>query len=331
MKPTPVVLATLALDEHRQALVREALAGAAELVCLADVAPHQRMEMLARADALLCRHTGRELQPGEAAAVRQARVIQFINAGLDFVPLHEFPPEIPIASNRGAWAAPIAEHTMAMCLAASKRLVAQHLALSCGEFNQFAMNRELAGAVCGILGLGGIGSAVARLAKAFGMQVFGVNRRGASETPVDRLGTLDDLDDLLRESDVLVVSLPLTAQTDGLLGRAQLALMKRDATLVNVARGEIVDQSALYERLVDCPGFTACIEAWWVEPTRHGSFKVERPFFDLPNFIGSPHNSASVPSAFDTALQRAVENVRGVLQGEPARNLVSIEERAGRT
>lgn len=318
---------TYDMDERGRGLVAQELAGAAQAIFLTDLDDAARGDALRHADAVLARST-RELRAGELALLQHIKLLQFVTAGIDHVPLADLPQGVPVASNAGAYAEPMAEHAMAMALAAAKRLLTEHAALTRGEFNQFARNRMLAGGVCGILGFGGIGVAVARLARAFGMQVHAINRRGHTDEAIDWIGTPEQLDALLSAADLLIVSTPLTPATLGLLGAQQLARMKPNAILVNVARGEIIDEPALFARLQANPQFTACIDAWWVEPVRHGTFRMDYPFLTLPNVIGSPHNSAAaVAGSGVTGLRRALGNIRRVLAGEPPLHLVGVQDR----
>ena len=323
----PTLVVTYPMNPGDRAVLVDALAGAAEPVYLADLDDSGRAAALRDATILLARNTAKELRGEESALIGNARLIQFVNAGIDFVPTKSLPPALPVASNGGAYAEPMAEHALAMALAAAKRLLVEHNALTRGEFNQHKRNRSLSGRVCGILGFGGIGEATARLMRAIGMRVHAINRRGASEEPTDWIGSIDQLDALLAVSDVLVISTPLTPQTLGLLGARELGLMKEDAILVNLARGEVIDEAALFAHLQAHPNFVACIDAWWIEPVRHGHFRMDHPFLTLPNVIGSPHNSASVPGTSAAALRRAAVNVHRVLAGEPARYVLAPHER----
>ena len=324
----PLLVVTFEPGEAGRAAIAAELDGGGEVRYLPALDGPARREALAAATALFARNTGTELRPGEAALVAGARLVQFLTAGVDFIPLHELPPGVPVAANAGAYAEPMAEHALAMALAAAKRLLPEHAALARGEFNQFAPNRMLAGGICGILGFGGIGVATARLMRGLGMRIHAVRRSGATGEPVDWIGTPDRLDEPLAASDVLVVSLPLTRATRGMIGARELGLMKPDAILVNLARGEVIDEAALYAHLVAAPGFTACIDAWWVEPVRHGAFRMDHPFVQLPNVIGSPHNSGSVRGQGEVALRRAAANCARALRGERPLHLLGEDERA---
>ncbi|MDX2157278.1 MAG: NAD(P)-dependent oxidoreductase [Hyphomicrobiaceae bacterium] len=327
MSNLPILLVTLEADPASRHVIEAEVAGAAQVVYLADLPAAARAGALASAAVLLSRNTAKELAAAEPTLLAGARLVQFVTAGVDYVPLADFPPGLAVAANGGAYAEPMAEHALAMTLAALKRLPVEHEKLARREFDQFRSNRMLAGSVVGILGFGGIGIATARLMRALGARVHAVNRSGRTDEPVDWIGTEKQLPALLAASDVLLLSLPLTPATNGLIGAAELVAMKPDAVLVNLARGEIVDEAALFAHLQAHPGFTACIDAWWVEPVRHGRFEMGHDFTSLPNVIASPHNSASVKDWRHVALRRAVGNARRALVGERPANLVPPADR----
>jgi glycerate dehydrogenase len=322
------LVATYALTERERAVATETLADTAALVCLTDLAGPARAAALRGAGAVLARNIAHELHPGEVALIGGARLIQFVTAGVDFIPIRQLPPALPAAANRGAYAEPMAEHAAAMALAAAKRLFVEHAALADGQFNQFTPNRMLRGGVCGILGFGGIGRATAQLMRGLGMRIHAINRRGtADDEPVDWMGSPEQLDRLLAAADLLVICTPLTRATERLIDKRALDHMKPHAILINLARGEIIDEAALFAHLTANPSFTACIDAWWIEPIRHGAFRMNQPFLSLPNVIGSPHNSASVAGWREEALRRAVANCKRALAGEPPLHLINGDER----
>lgn len=324
---TPSVVVSFKLDPAAHAVLAEAIAVAAHITALPGLDATARRAALERADIVLARHPRRELTPQDIAAMGAVRLIQLMTAGIDFVAPDDLPAGVPVASNAGAYSEPMAEHALALTLAAAKRLLVEHAALGHGAFHQFTPNRMLRGMVCGILGYGGIGQATARLMRGFGVSIHAINRSGISQDAVDWIGTSTQLDALLKVSDVLLVSTPLTRATQGLIGRRELGLMKDDAILVNLARGEIIDEAALFDHLQTHPAFTACIDVWWVEPVRHGTFRMDHPFTALPNVIGSPHNSASVRDTASMALRMAGMNCRRHLTGERVLNLVRPEDR----
>ena len=304
------------------------LDGVAKVTYLSET-EGRRGEALASADAFLAWVLGAELGPDELAQLGSGSLIQLMSAGVDRVPFEQIPDGVAVASNAGAYAEPMAEHVLALALALAKRLPQEHAALARGVFDQETPTRSIRGSLVGILGFGGIGQASARLFQGLGARVHAIARSGRTDAAVERIGTMEDLDALLGEADIVVVSLPLTRATDGLIARRELSLMKPDAILVNVARAAIIDEDALYEHLESNPSFSAGIDAWWQEPRGQGAFATRRPFLELPNVIGSPHNSAMVAGSLTESAARASDNVARHLRGEPVRNLVDRSDYVG--
>ncbi len=303
------LLVTMPVEPEQRETTEAELSAAIDCQYLEDLDGDERAGAVADADGLLSQVPHDELDQEELDRLHADQVMQVVLAGVDHLPLDQLPDGLVIQNNAGAHAEPIAEHVLAMYFALSKRLRIEHQKLQAGEFDQFRPNRRVDGSTCGIVGFGGIGQATARLLQSVGVSVCAINRSGEAETPVAFLGTPDDLEYVLRRVDGLVLSAPLTPETRSLIGREQLRWLPDDGVVINIARGELIDQAALYEHLQDNPTFQAGIDAWWTEPIRHGSFEMAYPFLDLPNVIGSPHNAAQVLGISDQSLQQAVQNV----------------------
>lgn len=254
------------------------------------------------------------------------KFMQLLSAGYDHLNFEMFPQSCVIAANQGAYAIPMAEHTIAMLLACVKKLRAYHATLSAGKFEQLnSFTKPIHGSTLGIIGFGSIGKETARLMKPFQVKIIALNTSGLTTEPVDFIGTLKDLDYLLRHSDYVVVSIPLTTATEALIGKRELELMKNDAVFINVARGPIIKEKDLYEHLKTHPDFYAAIDAWWIEPFKFGEFKIHYPFFELPNLLGSPHNSALVKGWELEGAKKTAENVARYLNNQQVKGIISRE------
>ena len=320
------IVITYNASPQEQLLFRGVLGGEASLTFLGELSCAQREEALKHATILLSWNFPREILPKDYSSLKRVAFIQLVTAGADHMPFADLPSRILVASNPGAYAAPMAEHVLAMTLALVKRILPEHQKLRNGIFDDSTLNRSLSGMTAGIIGFGGAGRYTATLMRAFGMHIYAINQSGKSGETTDFIGTLTNLEHVLRESDVVVISLPLTRTTSGLIGKRELEWMKTDAILVNVARGPILDEEALYNHLRNHNTFQVGIDTWWIEPLRGEAFRMEYPFLELPNVLGSPHNSALVSDVIEDAARKAAENVKHFLHGEKIIGLVRRED-----
>jgi phosphoglycerate dehydrogenase-like enzyme len=212
----------------------------------------------------------------------------------------------------------IAEYVMMTILALERRLFQQDRDLrqglwagSCVQGPPLAT--EVIGKTLGILGFGHIGQQVARLAKAFDMEIRSL-RSGHSRA---------ELEALLEASDFLVLACPLTPQTRGLIGPAELGRMRPTASLINVARGEVVDEAALYEALRDRRIRSAAIDVWYQYPKDGAPRMPSRfPFDKLDNVILTPHCSAWTERVVALRFADIAANIDRLVAGEPLVNVV---------
>ena len=318
------ILVTYAPSEEEKNIYREVLEDIANVHFLADKTGNERIELLNGAEVVIAlSFSQKEIDPTEISHLENMRFVQLIYAGADNIPFARISEDIALASNAGAFAEPIAEHVLALTLALAKNLFAKYKLLCEGRFDRSGFNRQLRDGICGIIGLGGNGRKIAEIMRTMGMKVHGINRSGKTEAPVDFMGTVTDMKKVLQASDVVVVTPPLTRETRNLLGKKELTWMKPDAILINVGRGDVINQQALYTHLESNPDFRAGIDTWWSEPTGKDAFNLDYPFFDLPNIIGSPHVADHVPRSMPHATRIALENVRNFLMGKDIRGVLN--------
>jgi phosphoglycerate dehydrogenase-like enzyme len=179
---------------------------------------------------------------------------------------------------------------------------------------------ELRGRVMVVLGTGNIGSAVARLAQAFRMRLIGVRRNPRPTEHFDSVVGPAELRDVLGEADYLVIACPLTAETEGMIGPAELAAIKLGAYLINVSRGRVVQQAALLDALHSGRLSGAFLDAHAEEP-----LPQNHPFWDVPGVTVIPHDSHSSPYIGDNIVDLFTDNLRRYLAGEPLRNVIDRE------
>lgn len=321
------VAVTYMPNELEQKVYRDCIGGLAQITCIENLPEKERIEVLKQADVIVSMSfSQKEIQHREISSICKARFIQIIFSGADSVPFEIIPEEITVASNPGAFAEPIAEHVLAMTLSLAKSLPRKHELLARGKFDRSGFNRFVKGGVCGIIGIGGNGKEIAKIMSAIGMKVYGINRNGKTDAPVDFIGTIDNMRKVLEESDVVVLTVPLTQETRNLISYTELEWMKRDAILINVARGAVINQEALYKHMKANPDFRVGIDTWWSEPDFHGTFNLEYPFFELQNLIGSPHIADHVPGMMPEATKKALENVKNYLLGKKVQGVLKRED-----
>ncbi|MFZ1083303.1 MAG: NAD(P)-dependent oxidoreductase, partial [Candidatus Kryptoniota bacterium] len=279
------------INEEMSDLVLKKVGQKLEVSFLATSNEDERKKIIGDADIILSMNFRRDIREDEFQLMEKAKLIQITLAGADMIPYDKLSPEIIICSNAGAYSEPIAEHAIGMMLTLARNFLPLHNELSNGIFNQTTKHKMLNGSNLGIIGFGGIGKKTAEIARGFGMKIFAINSSGKTDEKVDFIGTLADLNFVLRKSDFCLLSVALNKRTKTLIGKAELELMKPNAILINVARGELIDETSLYQHLKTHPGFKAGIEAWWIEPFNFPKFEIQYPFFGLDNFLGSPHNS----------------------------------------
>lgn len=256
------------------------------------------------------------------AELPQLRLIAVAATGVNHVDVEACRHQGIAVANARNWSVSVPEHVFSLILALRRNLLAYHEKVQAGNWQRSEgyllqvepMPRSLAGATLGLIGVGALGSAVAALAKAFGMEVLNSERKGAAEVRPGRT----PFEEVLAKSDVLVLLCPLTEESQGMIGAAELALMPRHAILINCGRGGLLDEAALAKALQDGTIAGAGLDVLTQEPPRDGS-----PLLDLkqPNLIVTPHVAWISDRSLATLAEQVIGNVEGFVLGHP-RNLV---------
>jgi phosphoglycerate dehydrogenase-like enzyme len=227
---------------------------------------------------------------------------------------------IPLTNSRGVFARSLSEFAVAGMLYFAKNLNRMREAQRTQKWEQFDVE-ELHGSVLGVVGYGEIGRRTAERAKPFGMMVHILRRRpalAAGDPLVDRVYGGDELDSLLDASDYLLISAPLTDETRGMLGAAQLARMKSSAVLINLGRGPVVVETALVNALRQGKIRGAVLDVFDEEPLPAG-----HPFYLLDNVLLSPHCADHTATWMDEAIQLFIENLELFRAGKPLKNITN--------
>lgn len=247
--------------------------------------------------------------------------VHYNSTGVEHMRLNEFRERGVILTNgAGLYAHPIAEHVIMCMLAARLNLLGLVRAQAALRWDPEAESeQELQGSVALILGYGALGRAVGDRAQALGVTVLGARRRG-DEPIEDGVSTGDAWRARLPEADFVVLTLPATPETRGILGEPELASMKPGAWLINVARGSLVDEEALVDALSSGRLGGAALDAFQNEP-----LPPAHPFWKLPNVLLSPHSSWRSSRLDEREVALFSENLQRFIDGEGLRNVVDLD------
>jgi len=261
----------------------------------------------------------------------KVRLVQSVATGVELIDLAALPKGVAVCNAFGHETA-IAEYVLMVMLAWQHRLFE-----IAGEFRERgswrsswvrngAPHGELWGSTLGIVGFGRVGREVARRAAAFGCRILAANRTARNAGPgVERIYPLTELDRMLPECDTVALCTALGPETTGLIDARRLALMKPTAFLVNIARGQVIDEDAIYAALRDQTIGGAALDVWWqypnaAEPAQRGS---RHKFHELPNVIVTPHNSGWTAGMVGRRWGEIAANIGHFVRGEALINIVT--------
>lgn len=256
---------------------------------------------------------------------KRVQWIHTLSAGVEKILFPELiASPAPLTNGRGVFKDSLAEFTIAAILHFAKsfrRLVQNQEA---GKWEQFDVT-QIRGRVLGVIGYGEIGRESARLARAMGMKVVALRRRielSMNDRNLERAYSLDQLHEMLAISDYVLVSTPLTQETRGMIGGAELRAMKNSAVIINVGRGPVIVEAALIAALTERRILGAALDVFDTEPLPAG-----HAFYKLDNVLLSPHSADHTAGWDDLAMSQFLQNFGRFCKGEPLENVV--DKKAG--
>lgn len=291
---------------------------------VAGLSEEAQSEAIARANVLVCAR----LDARDAAAC-PAGFVHITGSGADRVAVDELPIETVVARTSHHERS-IAEHILMAVLAHQRRLLPVAEQMRSGVWRSVAtdpttpLHRTLDELTIGFVGLGGIGAEAVRICTGLRMKAVAVRRAPwtaeALGSNLEWVKAMDDLPELLAICDVVVLCLPLTEETRGLMGTTQFETMRSDALLVNVSRGPIIDEDALHAALKDGLIGGAALDVWWDAPAGTDAPESVSRFAALPNVMATPHHSGHARQTFVRRATEIAENIDAFSAGRGPSN-----------
>ncbi|MCC6792064.1 MAG: hypothetical protein IT336_10270 [Thermomicrobiales bacterium] len=310
---------------QRDEAFRRAIATPVEFVAAPTLRDEDVVPLLAEADVFL----SKAFTPAMAAAAGRLKLIHTPGAGTNWIDFSAVPAHVAVCNVFGHEVA-ITEYVFMTLLALNRDLLNMDARFRRADWSDRKTRppgHEIRGRTLAVLGLGHIGREVARIANAFGMRVIGVTRTPSAERAAQLglagIAGLDRIGEVMGEADFVVVALPLESGTARIIGEAELRAMQPTAYLINVARGEVIDEAALYAALEERAIAGAALDVWYrypdgLEPLR----PADHPFHELDNVIVTPHIAGWTVETFAYRWQAIDENLRRLGTGEPLLNVV---------
>ncbi len=287
--------------------------------------PQELVEAVSSADVILGDYTNRKkLSARVIENAKRCVLIQQPSVGYQDIDIEQAAKMgIPVANVAGANSVPVAEHTVMLALACLKKLLTAHDKTKNGQWAQDEMAQygifELNGKTVGIVGMGRIGKEVSKRLDPFGVRIIYYDKMRLDENQEKDLGvTYCPLDELVSNADIITLHVPLTDETRKLIDKRRISMMKPNAILINVARGEVVDEDALAEALARGKIGGAALDVFVEEPPSPSS-----AILNAPNVILTPHIAGATNEARLRIITASLQNIKAALEGSDVVNIVN--------